>query len=392
MWSYRVNRGSTVTFKIKSAAAYRLDIYRLGYYGGAGARNVATVPSPSSGTLPAQAQRACLTDASGLYDCGNWDVSASWTVPSTAVSGIYFARAVRSNAGGASHIFFVVRDDSSTSDILFKTSDTTWQAYNNYPGNTSNSGVNFYIGGPGPQGGAYKISYNRPFHTRIYEFWSWVFNAEYPMVRWLEANGYDVSYFTSVDADRFPQLMLNHRMLLSVGHDEYWSGDERANVEAARAAGVNLAFMTGNGIFWKTRWENNYRTLVCYKETHANAVADPSDPPIWTGTWRDPRFSPPADGGRPENALSGTIFMVNGPSSTPIEIKVPQADGKMRFWRNTALAGPASGQTYTTTENLLGYEWDIDADNGSRPAGLFNLSTRHVQYKRQLSARLWLDL
>ena len=74
-------------------------------------------------------------------------------------------------------------------------------------------------------------------------------------------------------------------MFLSVGHDEYWSGGQRANVEAARDAGVNLAFFSGNEIFWKTRWENSidgsgtaYRTLVCYKETHANAKIDPHDP------------------------------------------------------------------------------------------------------------------
>jgi hypothetical protein len=365
------NVGQTVSFKVNTpATSSQLDIYRMGYYQGNGARKVATVNISG-----AQNQPACLTNSTGLYDCGNWSVSATWPIPANAVSGIYFARAIRNDTGGASHIFFIVRNDSSTSDILFKTSDTTWQAYNDQ------GGANFYVGGPGPQGGAYKISYNRPFHTRVYEFWSWVFNAEYPMVRFLEANGYDVSYFTSVDADRFGSLILQHKALLSVGHDEYWSGAERANVEAARAAGVHMAFITGNGIFWKTRWENSidgsntpYRTLVCYKETHANKVIDPQDPPTWTGTWRDPRFSPPADGGRPENALQGTIFYVNGPGPV-MEIKVPSADGKMRFWRGTAVANLAPNATYTTSINALGYEWDIDIDNGFRPAGLFGLST-----------------
>ena len=131
------------------------------------------------------------------------------------------------------------------------------------------------------------------------------------MVRWLEANGYDVSYITGVDTDRRGAELLEHKVFLSVGHDEYWSGAQRANVEAARDAGVNLAFFSGNEVFWKTRWETSidgsgtpYRTLVSYKETHANAKIDPT--PAWTGTWRDPRFSPPADGGRPENALTGT--------------------------------------------------------------------------------------
>ena len=81
------------------------------------------------------------------------------------------------------------------------------------------------------------------------------------MVRWLERNGYDVSYTTGVDTDRRGAELLEHKAFLSVGHDEYWSGDQRANVEAARDAGVNLAFFSGNEVFWKTRWETEHRRL-----------------------------------------------------------------------------------------------------------------------------------
>src|SRR5690606_14165147 len=112
-------------------------------------------------------------------------------------------------------------------------------------------------------------------------------------------------------------LLRQHKLFLSVGHDEYWSAPQRSNVESARAAGVHLAFFSGNEVFWKIRWENSidgsatpYRTLVCYKETHAHAKIDPTSE--WTGTWRDARFSPPSDGGKPENALTGTLFTVNG--------------------------------------------------------------------------------
>ena len=371
-----VNRGATVFFKIDSntTGAYRLDIYRMGYYGGMGARKVATVPDSVTVT---QNQLNCLTNATtGLIDCGNWAVSASWAVPASATSGIYFARAVRTSTGGASHIVFIVRDDASTSDVLFQTADTTWQAYNNYGGNS------LYTGSPA--GRAYKVSYNRPFNTRAVDNGQdWVFNAEYPMVRWLEANGYDVSYSTGVDSDRRGALIRNHKLFLSVGHDEYWSNGQRTNVEAARNAGVALGFFSGNEVFWKTRWENSidgsgttYRTLVCYKETHANAMIDPQDPPTWTGTWRDPRFSPPADGGRPENALTGTLFTVNAGATTSIQ--VPAADGKMRFWRNTSIANLAAGATATLPFGTLGYEWDEDIDNGFRPAGLFPTSTTVV--------------
>jgi peroxiredoxin len=279
-----VNRGETVHFKIKTDSTnYHLDIYRVGYYAGLGARKVATVfPSAS---LP-QNQPDCLQETDTLLvDCGNWGESASWAVPSNATSGVYLAKLVRGQVdpphpAGASHIIFIVRDDTGGSDILFQTSDTTWQAYNTY------GGAGLYPGGP--TGWATKVSYNRPFNNRggngIYgSTTSWFFNAEYPMVRWLEANGYNVSYFTGVDADRMGTRILGHKVFLSVGHDEYWSANQRANVEAARAARVHLAFFSGNEMFWKTRWESSidgsattYRTLVCYKET--NSDLEPSPP------------------------------------------------------------------------------------------------------------------
>ena len=108
----------------------------------------------------------------------------------------------------------------------------------------------------------------------------------------------------------------------------------------------------------------------------ANARIDPLDisSNVWTGTWRDPRFSPPADGGRPENALSGTLFM-NNDTGTPYAITVPEADGKMRLWRNTSIAALGSGQVATLPTGTLGYEWDSDIDNGARPAGLVRMST-----------------
>ena len=363
-----VNVAQTVFFKIATnASAYRIDIYRLGYYQGNGARLLASV-SPSV-PLP-QVQPNCLTNTStGLTDCGNWAVSASWAVPSTATSGVYFAKLVRLDTGETGVVVFIVRNDSSHSDILVQTCDPTWHAYNDFGGSS------LYTG---PTTRAFKVSYNRPFNVPNPS--TWLFSAEYPMWRWLEANGYDVSYFAGVDTDRYGALIKQHKIFMSVGHDEYWSGGQRANVEAARAAGVNLAFFSGNEIFWKTRWEPSidgantvYRTLVCYKETLANAVIDPQDPPTWTGIWRDPRFSPPADGGRPENALSGTLFWVDAPRTDPIY--VPQADGRMRFWRNTSIASLAPGQVATLPTGTLGYEWDVDADNGSRPAGLFPLST-----------------
>jgi hypothetical protein len=360
-----VDHGHTVYFKIDTtASAYHLDIYRLGYYGGDGARLVVVVhPSVS---LP-QSQPPCLYVATvKLVDCGNWTDSASWKVPAAAVSGIYLAKLVRDDVSqGGSHIVFIVRDDERHADILFQTSDSTWQAYNEWGGH------GIYLDTP-------EASYNRPFDTRTasrdVNGQSWVLGPEYAAIRFLEANGYDVSYAAGVDAERDPTALLHHRVYLSAGHDEYWSRGQRDAVEAARDAGVNLLFLSGNESFWKTRWANSadakatpYRTLVTYKESLA--FADPSG--IWTGMWRDPRRSPPEDGGRPENAMSG---QASG-SGVVAALQVPPAEQRLRFWRNTAVASTPPGETATLAPGTVGYEFDQDLDNGSRPAGLMWLST-----------------
>jgi hypothetical protein len=384
--SMSVTAGQTISFKINTPArAYHIDILRIGYYQGNGARKVASGLLPTA-SLP-QTQPACRNDtaATGLIDCGNWAVSASWTVPSTAVSGLYIAHLVRNDTGGSSQIPFVVRDDNSHSNILFQTSDETWQAYNSQGGNSLYScTVNCPPGTPDAYKGADAVSYNRPWHTPLDDQGrSWYSYAEYPMIRFLERNGYDVSYTSGVDVSQpgYASIIEQHKIFLSTGHDEYWSGQQRANVETARDAGVNLAFFSGNEVFWKTRLAPSIdglntanRTLVTYKETHYNAPTDPQDPPTWTGTWMDPRFSPPGDGGKPQNALTGQLFAVNAGTT---DITVPSTYSKLRFWRNTRVASLASGASTTldTGTGTLGYEWDVDADNGFRPAALFDLSS-----------------
>jgi methionine-rich copper-binding protein CopC len=374
-----VNHGETVHFKVNvDTGNYRLDIYRLGYYGGNGARYITTV-RPFS-TQP-QNQPSPLRDSStGMVDAGNWAISAQWQVPGDATSGVYLAKLVREDGQfGENHIVFVVRDDEGHSDLLFKTSDSTWQAYNSW------GGASLYGGnGPGSGGRAYAVSYNRPFNTRETSAYSWLFGSEYPMIRWIESNGYNVSYTTDIDISRAGWEILEHKVFLSVGHDEYWSAEARANVEAARDAGVSLAFFSGNEIFWKTRWENSidssrtpFRTLVCYKETHTGAKIDPAAG-VWTGTWRDPRFSTTTDGGRPENALTGTLFVMNDNGTPGNSITVPYEYANLRFWRNTSIATMSPGQTATLGTYTLGYEWDEDPDNGFRPAGLFHLSSTNV--------------
>jgi hypothetical protein len=386
------NVGGTVNFKIDNLTAnpnYHIDIYRLGYYGGDGARLEGTIQHQAASSVH---QPAPLTDPStGLVDAGNWSVTDSWTLPSGAISGVYIANVI-----DGSEIFqipFIVRDDSSTSDIAFQTDDETWQAYNAW------GGSNVYGGeGPGYRGAAYAVSYNRPITTRDGSSGAgggeagtandMVFSAEFPAIYWLEENGYDVSYISGIDAATNGALLLNHKVYMDVGHDEYWTDSQRVNVQAAGDAGVNLVFLSGNEVYWQTRLAPSIdssgdanRTLITYKDTHANALIDPTG--TATGTFMDARFASTGGmSGIPSNSLTGTVFQADDPAYGTITI--PYGMTQLRLWRNTQIASTAPGQTASLTPNLLGYEWDSSPDNGFRPGGLVDLSSTTLQINTDL--------
>ena len=255
--------------------------------------------------------------ATGLVDAGNWQVTDSWTVPTDAMSGVYVANIV--DGSQVFQIPFIIKDGSSNSDIVFQTADETWQAYNGW------GGANLYGGnGPGHRtGAAYAVSYNRPITTRDSSGvesgpQDTVFGAEYSAIYWLEQNGYDVSYISGMDTATNGSLLLNHKIFMDAGHDEYWTDSQVANVQAAANAGVNLAFLSGNEIFWQTQFEPSIdgsatanRTLVTYKDSHFQTIVDPNG--IGTGT-----FEAPANwggAGMPSNALTGTVFQVDETTS-----------------------------------------------------------------------------
>ena len=383
-----INAGEYVHFKIdvQGAADYSLKIYRIGYYSGNGARLVADL-----GTLSGTIQPQGISDpVTGMLDCDNWSESANWHIPISAVSGLYIAKLERSG-GGSNHIAFIVRNDASQSDMYFQIPDVTWQAYNGYGGNSCYDGNTGY-----PSGHAVKVSYNRPifpynslFNTDGRQA-DWYMNAVYPMIRWLERNGYDVTYTGGNDVHINGDRLLNHKVLIFVGHDEYWSKEQRNNVEAARAAGVHLAFFTGNELYWKIRWEDNNgsedRTLVCYKEGKlANGFlgertcgykCDESSPE-WTGLWRTGENY---DAGRPENELLGQISWTESLDET---IKVPAFYRRLRFWRNTTIPSMATGEVMDLGARTLGYEWDYEQDafKNAYPKGRMTLSSTTINGK-----------
>ena len=229
-----VNVGGTLPLKVSLAQAgqYSIDVYRLGYYAGLGGRLMSSI-----GPLNGNTQSPCLVTepATRLIEC-SWTTSHFLQIGSDWTSGMYVANLTESATGRQSQIWFVVRDDNSTADILFQNSFTTFLAYNHYGTEERHSLYGFNSTG-GQR--AFKVSFDRPLGqvTTDPGRYDNMLNYEYPMARWLESQGYDVSYVTNMDIHADPNRLLQHKIFLSVGHDEYWSQAMRDNVEQARDAG-----------------------------------------------------------------------------------------------------------------------------------------------------------
>src|SRR5215475_13298754 len=356
-----VNVGGSISFFVSTAApTYTMDIFRIGWYSGAGGRQmVATI------TLSGFVQVTPAADSFGRFEC-NWTNPYVLTIPTNWVSGIYLVK-LTASTGQQAYIQFVVREDSRASAILFQRSVSTDEAYNNWPGPAA-GGKSLYTFNSSNSVAAVKVSYNRPYYidTNSKNFTQvgagFFLRWEVMMLRWLERNGYDVTYCTSVDNHENSSLLLSHKGFLSVGHDEYWSWEMRANVEAARDRGVNLAFFSADPVYWQIRYEPSVatgavdRTVVGYKET---AVNDPvTNRCLLTTRWRSNTCKPS------EQALVGVEYIefnVGCPStSTCVDMVIADATS----W-TLAGSGLVNGSHIT---GLLGYEVDGQLQNDS-PAG-----------------------
>ena len=193
------------------------------------------------------------------------------------------------------------------------------------------------------------------------------------MIRWMEAQGYDVTYSTNVDTHTNVNPLTNHRTWLSVGHDEYWSRGMRENVQNAINQGVNAAFFSANTAYWQIRFEPNgagvpNRVQVGYKD-NSQSTAAPGPDPQWhvndsivTTRWRDPLVN------QPENGLLGVMYEDQVQQSYPYVVQNAS---------NWIYAG--TGFTNgTSIPGIVGYEYDKVWNNGFSPPGLTVLSQSHV--------------
>ncbi|GAC1613529.1 MAG: hypothetical protein NVS4B9_00390 [Ktedonobacteraceae bacterium] len=349
--------GKSITFYVSTkepGTHYVAYVYRMGWYGGAGGRLMATSPD-----LVGQAQGYYDQKNYQLVNCTtctlnpidtNWKPSYTLSVPGDWTTGIYLAKFIDKN-GMQTYAPFDVLGGSKSAYVAV-TPDTTYAAYN-YWGKFS-----LYVE-DGPSTDTVhkdaKVSFNKPYadHYGASQVTAFILQT----VRWMEKSGYDVSYMSDVDLHVNSASLLTHKAFLSLGHDEYWTKQMRQGVEAARNKGVGIAFLGANAVYWQMRFEPDRngvpnRVIVCYKVeiAHNDYTRDPMygvDNSVLTSYFRDPAVKDP------ENSLLGAMWSGLTHAQSGFPWRVDPSAANLPLLKNTGLQ---SGVSYGC--GIVGYEWD----------------------------------
>jgi len=326
-----VLRGEPFPLFVSSASAgYRVTAFRLGWYRGDGARRVW-----QSGPLRGGRQKNPAVSGPTNTVTTDWDPALE--VPTDDwPPGSYLLR-LDADSGGQRYVPVTVRSARTKGAVVLKNGVETWQAYNTW------GGYDLYKGPDGAYASrSLAVSLDRPYGgSGAAMFLTYERNA----VKLAEMMGIPLAYVTSMDIAADPHLLDGASAVISLGHDEYWSPGERANVTAARDAGVNLAFLGANAMFRRTRLEatalGSARRVVCYKTSYADDPMYGRQAALVTSDWR---AAPSPD---PESSLIGTLYE-SYPASAAYRVVSP---GSWVF-RGT---GVPAGVTFP---NLVGVEYD----------------------------------
>ena len=289
-------RGDLVTLYVSTrASTFHVEAYRIGYYQGLGGRLIWRSARQRGHDQPSPTR----TSGTNMIEAP-WSPSLRIRIGEDWPQGVYMLKLVASN-GAQSYVPLTLRDDTSHADLVIQNSVTTWQAYNDW------GGYSLYHG----PGGSFStrsrvVSFDRPYVGRRGSadfFW-----IESPVVFLAERLGLDVTYWTDIDLHQRPGLLMNHRALVSLGHDEYWSSDMRRGALFARSHGVNLAFLGANDVYRHIRLVasplGRDRREVNYKVASEDPLFGVDNEEV-TSQWRE---SPVP---RPESLLLGGLYQCN---------------------------------------------------------------------------------
>jgi len=267
--------GAFILFVTATVGWFTVDAFRLGWYGGAGARAVWSSPR-----LPGRRQPPPSTDRFGTVRC-------AWT-PSAVIStgawppGTYLLRLTASN-GRCAYVPVTVSSPTVAGRLVVVNAVGTYQAYNQWGGHSLYKG---------PDGAfatrASKVSYDRPYDENGARI---ITQYEAGIIGRAERLGLPLAYLTGHHLDGDPAVLDGAAGVVSLGHDEYWTTRMRSTVTRARDAGTNVAFLGANAVYWRTRLADHVdtdpRTVICYKSAAADPVHGSSTTPA--GGRRPPR-------------------------------------------------------------------------------------------------------
>jgi hypothetical protein len=301
-----IDIGGQVNLYVSTQApSYRIDAYRMGYYGGDEGRLVW-----SSSTLPGINQPWCPVQSTlRMVQCSWRHPVAVQTAAGQWPQGDYLFK-LTASTGYQSYIPLTIRDDASHAAYLINNDVTTWQAYNTFEGYDLYQGPDAY-GTSTLAGRSYAVSFDRPYaysegagHGAA-DF----IGLELPMVAMMESEGLDVSYTTDVNVDEDPGVLQRHHVFVSLGHDEYYSLTMRNGVIAARDHGVNLIFLGANAIYRHIRFQPSAlgrdRVEIDYKDPTLDPLYGRDNAQVTPWAWRDPPNN------LPEDAILGEMWECN---------------------------------------------------------------------------------
>ncbi|NMO16398.1 hemolysin [Pyxidicoccus fallax] len=336
-----------VAVSVSEAKSFRWTVYRLGYYGGAGGREVAR-----GGPVQGVKQAPCSADpATGVVAC-TWAPVLEIPVKEDWVRGVYVVKLAREDRYHR-YVPFFVRDANPRAEVAVLIPTATWAAYNTW-GGTSLYDDKDGVMKPHGVSRAFQSSYDRPYHRQ--QGTGHLLEDDLSLVQWLEAQGLDVGYFTDEDFDASYDFVAGAKVLFVSGHDEYWSLRNREHADRAVAEGRSLINLGANNAYWHVRMDpaadgRQRRIVTCYKG-HQN---DPHKDARRTVKFRDGPM------GRPENALFGVQF-----SSRWHQFGFPMVITAPEHW---ALAGTGL-KAGDTLWRANGYELDQIVNNGRSPQGM----------------------
>ncbi|MFE3829929.1 N,N-dimethylformamidase beta subunit family domain-containing protein [Streptomyces sp. NPDC059092] len=274
-----------------TAPGFRVSAYRVGWYGGAEARLVWR-----SGRVAGRRQHPPRLES------GTRTVQADWE--RTAVvrtdgwpEGAYLLR-LDAESGHQRYVPVIVRSASASGATLLMHAVATWQAYNRW------GGYSLYEGKDGTYGNrSLAVSFDRPYDKNGAEKFLVYERAAVVLAERLRI---PLAYTTGVDIHLAPSVLRDATTAVALGHDEYWTPEQRRYVTRARDAGTNLAFLGANSCFRRVRLEPTgpgaVRTVVCYKTDYRHDPYLADHPSMPTDDFR----SPPA--AQPESAMTGVLY------------------------------------------------------------------------------------